>query len=586
VQLIPVRVEVELDGAAVAVGLDGPGTVEAGPLDLALVEGTGPGSFGWRIANRADDGVPVRSVAVVFAVQGHTGPLRMFRHGYQSWSRTGVATFGVDRDPTTVDGSAALVWGVHHADPRRARDGELRSEWVTVLADATTAVRAGFDDGSSHDGTWRLRPGDGGPELWAEAYLGGAVIAAGEARRLHAFSFDHGEPGDAAELLGRWAEHAGGIAGARVGAPYQVGWCSWYQYFHGVSEADLRANLALAADWPFELFQLDDGYQAAIGDWLETNERFPSPLDALAADITAAGRRAGLWLAPFLVAPDSRVATEHPDWLARLGDGTPLPGMLNPNWGGGRDGIMYTLDTTHPEVAAHLEAVAATLVAWGFTYLKLDFTFAPSFDGIWTDPARTPAERVRAGYAAIRRGAGDDCFLLGCGVPLANVVGLVDGNRIGADVAPSWELEPDRHWLEGYADTEPSTRNAYANTCTRAFMHRRLWLNDPDCLMLRAEQTALSADARRAWAETVAVSGGMALVSDDLSLLGGEARELLDEVVAIGRVVDEAARRGEVPRCPDLLDHRVPRRLEAAGYQLTVDPDAAVSSLVAPPAPS
>ena len=63
---------------------------------------------------------------------------------------------------------------------------------------------------------------------------------------------------------------------ARLGAPYQVGWCSWYHYFHRITEDALRANLARAADWPFDVFQLDDGYQAAIGDWLVTKESFPS----------------------------------------------------------------------------------------------------------------------------------------------------------------------------------------------------------------------------------------------------------------------------------------------------------------------
>src|SRR5690606_26426046 len=106
-------------------------------------------------------------------------------------------------------------------------------------------------------------------------------------------------------------------------------------------------------------FQLDDGFQRAIGDWLETNEKFPSDLAGLAGSIAAAGRVPGLWIAPFLVAPDSQVATEHPDWIARRSDGVELlPGMINPPWGGGLGGIMWTLDTTHPEVLAHLEHVA------------------------------------------------------------------------------------------------------------------------------------------------------------------------------------------------------------------------------------
>src|SRR5690606_39623956 len=140
-----------------------------------------------------------------------------------------------------------------------------------------------------------------------------------------------------------------------------------------------------------------------------------SELSALVGYIRRAGRRPGIWIAPFIVAPDSRIATEHPDWLATMEGGQPLWGMFNPEWGGGRDGIMYALDTTKPEVIAHLEHVAQSLVEAGFAYLKLDFTFAPSFDGVWADASRTPAQRVRAGFDAIRRGAGEDTFLLGCG---------------------------------------------------------------------------------------------------------------------------------------------------------------------------
>jgi len=287
---------------------------------------------------------------------------------------------------------------------------------------------------------------------------GGPSWRSGESRPLHDIVVMAGDGGDASALLEAWAGEAGRAGGARTGAPFQVGWCSWYHYFHGITEDALRANLALSDAWCFDVFQLDDGYQAAIGDWRHTNDRFPSGLEAIAADIAAAGRRPGLWLAPFLAAPDSRVATDHPDWLARDPAGSgPLFGFWNEPWGGGRDGFMYALDTTNPEVLDHLEGLAADLVAMGYGYLKLDFTFAPSFDGTWHDPSATPARRVRAGFEAIRRGAGDDAFILGCGVPLAPVVGLVDANRIGPDVAPRWALAEGEETVAGYRDVEPAT---------------------------------------------------------------------------------------------------------------------------------
>jgi alpha-galactosidase len=580
VHLEPLRIELGGDAAGSAPFTAAPARV--GPVEVHTDLTPGPIALRWSLANRGDSPVRVRSVALVFAVVDLVGPLRMFRNGYQSWTPTGVATFGIDHDPSLARDSIEMARAVHHADATIARPEELRSEWVTVLQSADgPPLLVGFDGGDRHDGTLRLRTGDAGTELWVEAFLGDAMVAPGEERALHpVIMADASVDGASASmLLERWAGEVGQVGHARVTAPYQVGWCSWYHYFHDVTESDLRSNLAGAGDWPFDVFQLDDGFQSAIGDWLTTNDRFPSDLDAIAGSIAAAGRTPGLWIAPFIVAPDSQVARDHPDWLARFANGDPLIGMYNPPWGGGQQGFMWTLDTTNPDVLAHLESVARDLRSAGFDYLKLDFTFAPSFDGVWADPGQTPAQRVRAGFDAVRRGAGDDAFILGCGVPLANVVGVVDGNRIGADVAPSWEFTNWEAALPGYERALPATVHAWQNTLSRSFMHRKLWLNDPDCLMLRQSETAMSAHAVQTWAHGVAVSGGMALVSDDLALLDAAARDLLDEVIEIGRASDAAAIAGSPARCDDLMHHAVPHEISAAGRHLVADPAAGTSAI-------
>lgn len=502
--------------------------------------------FDWSISNIGDEPVRVRSVRLVFAMHGFAGAPRMFRHGYQSWSPSDVAVFGQTRDPSFAANNA-FFQGVHHADPATVtNEFELRSEWVTVIADANPErVMVGFIGSGNHDGTLRLTHGvEGDTELHAEAFLGDVELGPQSTLALDPVVIASGT--DELGLLEVWAEAIKQTCDARADAPYQVGWCSWYHYFDDISEAVLLANLALAKDYPFDVFQLDDGYQSAIGDWLTTNDKFPSGLRAIAAAIRDAGFRPGIWIAPFLAAPDSQIATQHPDWLARFGDAKPLKAWVNPPWGG----AMYALDTTNPAVLDHLEHVAAELVAMGFTYLKLDFTFAPSFDGIWHDPTQTPAQRVRAGFDAIRRGAGDDSFLLGCGAPLAHVVGVVDGNRIGPDVAPLWEPKPETEVIPGYLRTQPSTKFAQDATVARAFMHRRLWLNDPDCLMLRTQETQLTAEEAEQWAQVVAYSGGMALVSDDLALLDERAKSLLQETIDLGRRCDAATQSGRGPLAP------------------------------------
>jgi hypothetical protein len=121
---------------------------------------------------------------------------------------------------------------------------------------------------------------------------------------------------------------------------------------------------------------------------------------------------------------------------------------------------------------------------------------------------------------------------LGCGCPLGSAVGIVDGMRIGPDVAPYWGTEQKG---------EPGTALAIDAVVARSFMHRRLWLNDPDCLMLRAKETGLSASQRLALAWTIAASGGMLLISDDMRLLDEKNAELFRAVARIGAEVDARA---------------------------------------------
>ncbi|MBV8359425.1 MAG: hypothetical protein JO189_16030, partial [Deltaproteobacteria bacterium] len=220
------------------------------------------------------------------------------------------------------------------------------------------------------------------------------------------------------------------------------------------------------------------------------------------------------------------------------------------------DKFAYALDPSHPEFTQHQEQLFHRLAhEFGYGYLKLDFLFAAAADGRRYDPNLTRAQTLRHGLKTIRRGAGDETFLLGCGCPLGPAVGVVDGMRIGPDVAPYWG-----------GDVEPGTRLAINAIIARSFMHRRLWLNDPDCLMLRVSETRLSREERFALAAAIAVSGGMLLFSDDMSLLDEDSAKLFRMVAGIGMEVDSAS--GNEPPCAsNLMHHTAVPILVARGLQ-------------------
>jgi len=222
-----------------------------------------------------------------------------------------------------------------------------------------------------------------------------------------------------------------------------------------------------------------------------------------------------------------------------------LPAGYNPNWTPHQDKFAYALDPSHPRLRDHLETLFRKLVhQFGYSYLKLDFLYAAAAEGLRHGRNWTRAETLRHGLAAIRAGAGDQAFILACGCPLGAAVGMVDGMRIGPDVSP--------YWGSGGAG-DPSTVHALDAIIARSFMHRRLWLNDPDCLMLRARETQLSADERLALASVIAGSGGMLLISDDMSLLGEDEGELFRDAAAVAVRMDEGAGREPIVAI-DLLD--------------------------------
>src|SRR6266550_1977358 len=197
----------------------------------------------------------------------------------------------------------------------------------------------------------------------------------------------------------------------------------------------------------------------------------------------------------------SRLVSSHQN-------GDPLRVVNNPVWTAGDDKSAYALDPSNPNFSEYLERLFRRLVhEFGYRYLKIDFLFAAAAEGYRYDSNLARAQTLRRSLEAIRRGAGNDAFILGCGCPLGPAVGIVDGMRIGPDVAPFWGST-----ATGTAD--PSTVYALDAIIARSFMHRRLWLNDPDCLMLRARETRLTADERAALAATIASSGGMLLISD------------------------------------------------------------------------
>src|SRR4029077_5607331 len=99
-------------------------------------------------------------------------------------------------------------------------------------------------------------------------------IAPGETWELEEFTFRTGHSRE--QLLADVASRLAANHKVPMTPKPPTGWCSWYCYGPQVTAQQVLDNLdAIAQKIPgLTYVQIDDGYQPAMGDWLETGSAF------------------------------------------------------------------------------------------------------------------------------------------------------------------------------------------------------------------------------------------------------------------------------------------------------------------------
>jgi alpha-galactosidase len=386
-----------------------------------------------------------------------------------------------------------------------------------------------FTSARRFDGQFTLRP----DRLQAVVDTENLSLGPGESWELEEVTYASGPDREVllAGLARRLNENHAPLVAAFREPP--SGWCSWYCFGPRVTAAQVLANLdVIARAIPgLKYIQIDDGYQAAMGDWLETGEAFGGGVAGVLRQVRERGFEPAIWVAPFIAEKGSRVFREHPDWFVRDADGRPLPAD-QVTFGGWRRGPWYALDGTHPEARLHLETVFRTMrEEWGCTYFKLDANFwGAMHGGRFHDPGATRIEAYRRGMESVRRGAGN-AFLLGCNHPIWASLGLIHGSRSSNDIKRTWAR------IQGTA----------RQNLLRNWQSGRLWWNDPDAVVLMGD---LTEDEFLFHATAIYATGGMLLSGDDLTAITPARLALLRKLSpptgVAARFADDSFRAGEM----------------------------------------
>ncbi|MCX7774428.1 MAG: alpha-galactosidase [Clostridia bacterium] len=285
-----------------------------------------------------------------------------------------------------------------------------------------------------------------------------------------------------------------------------TGWTSWYNYYQNIHESVIMENLDnfKGLQKTIDIFQIDDGYQRAVGDWLDIDAtKFPNGMKTLADKIHKQGCQAGIWLAPFVCETNSALFREKQDWLIKDAQGEPLP--VGSNWSG-----FYALDLYHPGVLEYLKKVFDTVLNdWGYDLVKLDFLYAVC---LLPRKDKTRGQIMTEAMEFLRQCVGNK-RILGCGVPLGPAFGRVDYCRIGCDVGLDWD---DKFYMRRLHRERISTLNAIKNAIGRRHLNGRAFINDPDVFLLRDDHISLSEAQKETLAFVNNLFGGVLFTSDNI----------------------------------------------------------------------
>ncbi len=317
--------------------------------------------------------------------------------------------------------------------------------------------------------------------------------------------------GKEAEVFDGW------IKAARIhplSAKKLYGYSSWYNRYQNISEQSIQNDLN-GCRKIFErgdLFQIDDGWEPAVGDWLIPDAgKFPAGMKAQADAIHASGFQAGLWLAPFAAEEKSELVQKHPDWILKH-EGKPW--KCGGNWSS-----FYGLDLDHPGVQNYLKEVFHRVFdEWGFDLVKLDFLYAAAPFGSRTE---SRAGRMIRVMKFLRELCGSHP-ILGCGVPVMPAFGLTEYCRTSCDVSLNFD---DVLYMRGFHRERNSTKHAIETNLARRQLNGRVFGSDPDVFFLRKDNCRLSEAQKNQLATLDALTGTVFLTSDDPGSYTEEMRQ-------------------------------------------------------------
>jgi len=142
---------------------------------------------------------------------------------------------------------------------------------------------------------------------------------------------------------------------------------TWKPFRQNINEKLIYELADAAAECGIEEFVIDDGWQTSYGDWGIDPKKFPNGFKPVFDYIKSKGMKPGIWISLATADSASKVYKQHPEWLVRKANGTPI------NLHSNGDGRNYSMCMTTGWYD-YIKGIILNLVnEHGLEYIKGDF---------------------------------------------------------------------------------------------------------------------------------------------------------------------------------------------------------------------
>lgn len=356
------------------------------------------------------------------------------------------------------------------------------SEWYTQLVGTHETIMLGALTTRDQFTAIYLVKKDGGTFVRIACQLDGTILPGREKLRSEKLYLAVGSREELLERFGSLLRKYGWVGA--LAEPAKGLCCAYYYQGNRVDEKyvldQLQALDRLPCSLKLDYIQIDAGY-APWGDWFDTYQNFPSGMKSIVSEINRRGLKAGIWIAPFVASPRSKLFKEHREWFLTDSKGKFLEARNSSPFDSLPPLSLRVLDVTKPPVQAYITSVIEQFVEWGFEYIKTDFTYGLCFSTGYEVPM-TRARALRLGFKVIKTASRGLARIESCITQLSPLVGLVDYVRTGSDtINPVLCSVPGFRKLVNQFMLQANLRNCAA----RQFLNGKVWINDPDCLVSR-----------------------------------------------------------------------------------------------------